>query len=162
MAAETEKETETLKNLVTINYHPIVLQDLVDSVASPAAGATSTFIGTTRDNFQGKRVIKLEYEAYLTMAKKCLSRICLEARKQWDVIHIAVTHRLGVCDIGQASVMIAVSSVHRAESIRAMEYLINTLKASVPIWKSEVYESEQRVWKENAEWKGGLEKKREG
>jgi molybdopterin synthase catalytic subunit len=148
------------KDVIQVNHDPIVLQELVDAVASDGAGATATFIGTTRDNYKGKRVLKLEYEGYVPMAKKELLKICQQAREKWDLIHIAITHRLGVCDVGQASVIIAVSSEHRAESIEAVHFIIDTLKASVPIWKSEVYEGDERLWKENAEWKEGVQKRR--
>ncbi|KGL72799.1 Molybdopterin synthase catalytic subunit, partial [Tinamus guttatus] len=103
-------------------------------------------LGTTRNNFEGKKVIRLEYEAYTSMAETEIKKICRDVRQKWpSVQHIAVHHRLGyVC------VIIAVSSPHRAESLEAVRYCINTLKASVPIWKKEIYEDEYS-WKENKE-----------
>uniref|UniRef100_A0A8C0ZG16 Molybdopterin synthase catalytic subunit n=1 Tax=Cyanistes caeruleus TaxID=156563 RepID=A0A8C0ZG16_CYACU len=93
-------------------------------------------LGTTRNNFEGKKVIRLEYEAYTSMAETEIKKICRDVRQKWpSVKHIAVHHRLGVVPITEASVIIAASSPHRAESLEAVMYCINTLKASVPIWK---------------------------
>ena len=106
--------------------------------------------------FSGKRVLRLEYEGYVPMAEREMMKICVEAASKWDVKKIAIYHRLGACGVGQASVVIAVSSPHRLDSIEATHFAIDTLKARVPIWKLEVYEGdEDRVWKENAEWEGG-------
>jgi len=101
-------------------------------------------------NFQ---VIKLEYEAYESMALKEMTNICNKIRSQWNVEGIAIYHRIGEVSISKASVVIAVSSFHRAESLKAVEYAINTLKASVPIWKKEVYETGEPQWKQNKECK---------
>jgi hypothetical protein len=90
------------------------------------------------------------------MAKLELSKICKEIREKWSsVVGIAILHRLGVVEVKESSVIIAVSSPHRAAAIEACAYAINTLKETVPIWKNEQYEGDTRVWKENVEWKGG-------
>ncbi|KAL2622418.1 hypothetical protein R1flu_002623 [Riccia fluitans] len=123
----------------------------VDAVRDPGAGAISTFIGTTRDTFQNKEVIELQYEAYKPMAILELKKICTLARSKWSLIGIAVAHRLGTVPIGEESVFIAVSSVHRKDSLDACQFIIDELKARVPIWKKEVY-SNGEVWKENAEF----------
>ena len=84
-------------------------------------GATSIFVGTTRDNFAGKVVVRLEYEAYEQMAAKEMAKLCSELRQRWPSIHrIAVHHRLGVVDVTEASVVIAVSSPHRKESLEVI------------------------------------------
>ncbi|KAM9261901.1 molybdopterin synthase catalytic subunit isoform 3-T3 [Morus bassanus] len=115
------------------------------------AESAQVLFGTTRNNFEGKKVIHLEYEAYTSMAETEIKKICRDVRQKWpSVKHIAVQHRLGVVPITEASVIIAVSSPHRAESLEAVMYCINTLKASVPIWKKEIYEDEYS-WKENKE-----------
>ncbi|OPJ87152.1 molybdopterin synthase catalytic subunit [Patagioenas fasciata monilis] len=125
--------------------------EVSELVVSPSCGAVSLFIGITRNNFEGKKVIHLEYEAYISMAETEIKKICRNIRQKWpSVKHIAVHHRLGVVPITEASVIIAVSSPHRAESLEAVMYCINTLKASVPIWKKEIYEDEYS-WKENKE-----------
>ncbi|XP_028399025.1 molybdopterin synthase catalytic subunit-like isoform X2 [Dendronephthya gigantea] len=120
-------------------------------VGSPSAGATSIFVGTTRDTFNGKRVVRLEYEAYEPMAKKELAKICQDIHKKWNVLKIAIVHRIGLVPISEASVVIAISSVHRKESLEAVQYCIDTLKATVPIWKKEVYDDGQSTWKENSD-----------
>ncbi|CAM9507840.1 unnamed protein product [Choristocarpus tenellus] len=127
---------------------------MVDRVADPAAGAISTFSGTTRDHHNGKKVLRLEYEGYIPMAERELKKICSQARERWELVKVAVAHKLGVTAVGEASVIIAVSSVHRKDSLEAVHYIIDTLKATVPVWKLEVYEGDSRVWKENAEWNG--------
>jgi len=109
-----------------------------------------SFTGTTRDNFHGKKVVRLEYEAYNPMAEKELRKVCAEARRRWKLTRLAIVHRVGVVPIGETSVAIAVSSVHRKDSLEAVCFCIDTLKETVPIWKKEVYENGEE-WKENAE-----------
>jgi molybdopterin synthase catalytic subunit len=120
-------------------------------VSSPSAGAISTFIGTTRDSFNGKRVERLEYEAYESMALKVFAAIATECRKRWDLLHIAFYHRLGVVPVQECSVYLAISSVHRRDSLLAVHWAIDQIKAKAPIWKKEVY-SDGSVWKQNQEW----------
>mmetsp|Transcript_37740 Transcript_37740/g.70830 ORF Transcript_37740/g.70830 Transcript_37740/m.70830 type:complete len:204 (+) Transcript_37740:131-742(+) len=122
----------------------------VDFVTDPGAGAISTFVGVTRDNFDGKRVVRLEYEAYVPMAVKELDKLCGQMLKKWNLIKVAIGHRTGVVEVTQPSVIIAVSSAHRRESLEAVHWAIDELKATVPIWKKEEYEDGE-VWKENAE-----------
>jgi len=131
-------------------------EEILSLVTSPNCGAISTFIGTTRDNFEDKKVMLLEYEAYEPMAITEIKKICSGIRDKWPVEHIAIYHRLGIVPVSEASVYVAISSVHRQESLDAVSYAINALKASVPIWKKEVYETEDGTvpdssWKANAE-----------
>ena len=144
---------ETPRNIIKIQHQKIKIQDVIQEVISLNCGAVSTFIGTTRDNFDGKKVLKLEYEAYEPMALKQMENICVRARSKWDIQNIAVYHRLGEVPMGETSVAIAVSSPHRIESLKTVEFIIETLKADVPIWKKEVYQSkdEPAQWKENKE-----------
>lgn len=120
-------------------------------VTDPSCGAISIFVGITRDNFDGKKVLRLEYEAYKPMAKKKMNEICDSIRKQWEIHNIAMIHRINVVPISEASIVIAISSPHRKESLQAVEYAIDTLKATVPIWKKEIYADESSSWKENKE-----------
>ncbi|ESO11567.1 hypothetical protein HELRODRAFT_71670, partial [Helobdella robusta] len=108
-------------------------------------------IGTTRDVFEGKIVKKLSYEAYAGMAEKELKKICEHMREKWNILKIYVEHRLGEVPVGEVSVIIAVSAIHRADSIQAVEYCINNLKLTVPIWKKEIYNDDTGLWKENKE-----------
>ena len=93
----------------------------------------------------------MEYEAYEPMALKEMYKLCSNIRSQWNVHNIAIHHRLGEVPVKEASVVIAVSSPHRKESLRAVEYAIDALKASVPIWKKEIYDNNTADWKENKE-----------
>ena len=111
------------------------------------------FVGTTRDSFEGKSVVKLEYEAYEEMAIKELQKICENIRGFWNVDKIAIIHRLGEVPIGEIGVAIAVSSTHRSNAIKSVEFAIDNLKKSVPIWKKEIYEDGTYFWKENCEAK---------
>ena len=138
-------------DIVKITEDVISIEKTSSSVSSPSAGATSMFIGTTRDTFKGKRVVRLEYEAYAPMAEKELAKICQDIRKKWNVVKIAVVHRIGEVPISEASVVIAISSVHRKDSLEAVQYCIDTLKATVPIWKKEIYADGKSSWKENSE-----------
>jgi len=129
--------------------------------AEPSCGAVATFSGITRDNFQGKRVQKLSYEGYVPMAEKELRKLCREATEKYrSVKRIAAVHILGDCPVGQASVILACSSPHRRESLQCCEFLIDELKARIPIWKLEVYEGDEgSVWKENFEWHEGRQRR---
>ncbi|KAF0925114.1 hypothetical protein E2562_015397 [Oryza meyeriana var. granulata] len=123
----------------------------VDHVRDLAAGAIATFEGTTRDHFEGRRVVELRYEAYEAMARRRLAAILREARAAHALRRLAVAHRLGAVPAGEASVFVAASAVHRADAMEACRYVIDEIKASVPIWKKEVYDDGE-VWKENREF----------
>ncbi|MYA01319.1 MAG: molybdopterin converting factor [Chloroflexi bacterium] len=114
-------------------------------VLSPQAGAVSLFMGVVRDNNLGRDVDYLEYDAYPAMATKVMRQIAAEIRDRWDVLDIAMHHRIGRLEIGEASVAVAVASAHRGEGIEACHYGIDRLKAIVPIWKKE-------VWADGEEW----------
>jgi molybdopterin synthase catalytic subunit len=129
----------------TITQDPIRPDELTAFVADPGAGAMATFVGTTRDSNDGRRVIRLEYECYPGMAEKEMAKIGHEILERWPVKKVAMIHRLGRVDIGQASVAIAVSSSHRHAAFEACHYAINQLKETVPIWKKELYAGGE-VW----------------
>ncbi len=124
---------------------PIDLQELVDYVGDPEAGAIATFIGTTRNNNEGRKVIALDYEAYPEMAEKELARIGEDAKTKWPICRMAIIHRLGSVQITEASVIIAVSAGHRDAAFAACRFAIEEIKKTVPIWKKEVYEGGE-VW----------------
>ncbi|XP_037777171.1 molybdopterin synthase catalytic subunit-like [Penaeus monodon] len=125
--------------------------EVADAVTDPSCGAVSLFVGTTRNNFQGRQVVRLEYEAYEEMAEKEILTICRLAREKWNIKHIAIYHRMGVVPVSESSVIIAVSSTHRRESLEAASFLIDELKARVPIWKKEMYDDGGGDWKKNKE-----------
>lgn len=89
------------------------------------------------------------------MAEKELKKLCVEATEKFSVNKIAAVHILGDCPVGEASVILTCSSPHRRDSLQCCEFLIDELKARVPIWKREVYEGDDSVWKENVEWREG-------
>nr|CAD2203353.1 unnamed protein product [Meloidogyne enterolobii] len=121
-------------------------------VNSPNCGATSIFIGTTRDTFEDKIVKQLEYEAYNDMAISEMSKLCKKVRIKIPTIErICIFHRLGQVPVGEISVFIATSSPQRKAAIEATEWLINSLKERVPIWKKELYSDGSSSWKENKE-----------
>jgi molybdopterin synthase catalytic subunit len=124
---------------------PIDLQVLVDCVTDPEAGAIATFIGTTRNNNQGRKVIALDYEAYPEMAEKELTRLGEEAKNKWQICRMAIVHRVGPVQITEPSVIIAVSAAHREAAFAACRFAIEEIKKTVPIWKKEVYEGGE-IW----------------
>jgi len=128
--------------------HPIDTDRVIARAASPKAGAISTFLGVVRDNSLGRRVLYLFYEAYPPMALKEMAAIETEMRSRWSIESIAISHRVGRLEIGEASVVIAVSSPHRKDAIEACHFAIDRLKQTVPIWKKEYWEGGE-IWIEN-------------
>ena len=107
--------------------------------ATPADGAWCLFVGLVRDHNRGRTVVRLSYEAYEEMALPLMEEIAAEARRRWPVTDVRLVHRLGSLEVGEPSVAVAVSSPHREEAFAACRYAIDTLKATVPIWKKEFY-----------------------
>ncbi len=119
---------------------PIDLAAVVAEVEDDHAGAIATFVGTVRAQSRGREVVRLEYEAYEGMAENVMADLAGRLRERYDLCAIAITHRVGVCEIGEASVVIAVSAPHRQDALAACKDAIDTLKETVPLWKKEVYE----------------------
>ncbi|MET0938907.1 MAG: molybdenum cofactor biosynthesis protein MoaE [Gaiellaceae bacterium] len=119
---------------------PLSVEDAVVEVRSDEAGAIATFIGTTRARSRGRDVIHLEYEAYEGMAEEVMASLASELVSRHDLCHVAIHHRVGRVDIGETSVVIAVSAPHRAAALAACQEAIDELKVTVPLWKKEVYE----------------------
>ena len=124
---------------------PIDVNDLLAFVGDPGAGAVATFIGTTRDNNEGRSILSLDYEAYPGMAEQEMAKLGGEAESRWRITRIAIVHRTGNVPIGEASVVIAVSAPHRDDAFKACRYAIDELKKRVPIWKKEIYEGGE-IW----------------
>jgi molybdopterin synthase catalytic subunit len=125
------------------------LASVVEAVSGPGDGAVTTFLGLVRDHNQGRRVTHLVYEAYEPLALKALDRIVAEAARQWPSVKLAIHHRTGRLEIGEASVMIAAASAHRADAFAASRYAIERIKQIVPIWKHEYFEGGE-TWIEGA------------
>jgi molybdopterin synthase catalytic subunit len=124
---------------------PIDLAALDRAVRDPKAGAIVTFVGTTRNENVGRRVRRLEYEAFASMATKEMRSLAGQAKRRWGLRKVAMVHRTGVVPVGEASVAIAVSAGHRREAFAACHWLIDRLKEIVPIWKKEHYRGGE-VW----------------
>lgn len=138
-----------------ITESPLRLEALVAEVVDPRAGAVATFTGTARNSFQGKAVRRLEYEAYRPMAERALESVGMEIARRWPTVTgVAIAHRLGPVEIGEASVIVAVSAPHRADALAACAFGIDLLKRELPVWKKEFLE-DGTVWRENVEPPGG-------
>jgi molybdopterin synthase catalytic subunit len=125
---------------------PLVLAEVVEAVESPGRGGLVTFTGTVRNETRGRRVLRLEYEAYVPMAERKLEEIGTALAREHGA-EVAIVHRVGVLAPGDAAVVIACSAPHRTPAFRACEACIERLKKDVPIWKREVYE-------DGSEWVG--------
>ncbi|MCS7221777.1 MAG: molybdopterin converting factor subunit 1 [Anaerolineae bacterium] len=129
-----------------LTWEPLSVDALIRRIRLPACGAVATFVGVVRDHTGDRQVDHLEYEAYLGMAEAMMAQIGAEIRERWPSIRaIGIQHRLGRLEIGEASVVIAISASHRPEVFDACRYAIERLKAIVPIWKKE-------VWVDGEEW----------
>ncbi len=124
-----------------LSAEPLSLDAAVDEVRSDRAGAIATFTGTTRVQSRGRTVLHLDYEAYAEMAEQVMAQIAEDLKSQYSLCEIAIHHRTGRVDIGEASVVIAVSAPHRQDALAACKEAIDTLKEQVPLWKKEFYES---------------------
>ena len=135
--------------VVAITTAPLDAQQLVSLVAADGDGAVASFAGLVRDHNQGRRVLFLEYEAYEPLAVRALQRIVDEAAAAWPSTRVAVHHRIGRLEIGEASIVIAAASPHRADAFAACRYTIERVKQIVPIWKREHFDGGD-VWLEGA------------
>ena len=118
----------------------VSLDRVVDEVASEDAGAIATFSGTARRHSRGRTVEYLDYEAYEGMAEEMMARLADRLKERYEIDGIAIHHRVGRVDIGEPSVVIAVSAAHRQDALAACKDAIDILKVDVPLWKKEVYE----------------------
>ena len=125
--------------MIRITNDPLDAALAVSQVESPAAGAVSVFVGVTRNNTAGREVLFLEYEAYRPMADDQLRRVADEMRERWDLQGVAIHHRLGRLEIGEASLVVAASSAHRQAAFEACHFSVDRIKQIVPIWKKEFF-----------------------
>ena len=116
------------------------VQACIDWVMTPESGGIDVFIGTVRNATKGKQVMRLEFEAYEPMALKEIGKIAAQAFEKWPVQKLLVHHRVGVLEVGEIPVIIAVSCAHRDAAFEACRFVIDTLKQTVPIWKKEVFD----------------------
>jgi molybdopterin synthase catalytic subunit len=132
--------------MIRLTREPIDTEALLQRVASPDAGAVVLFLGTTREMTDGRQTVTLDYEAYDTMAEKKIAELETEARHRWPLVECEIVHRLGRVPLAEASVAIAVSTPHRADAFAAGQWLIDTLKRDVPIWKQEHWADGTSEW----------------
>ena len=132
--------------MIQLTDNPIDTQAVLAAVATPAAGAIVLFLGTTREFTDGRQTTSLDYEAYRPMAEKTLADLAEAARRRWPIEKLCIVHRLGHVPLGEASVAVAVSTAHRAAAFKAGQWLIDSLKQSVPIWKKETWADGNTEW----------------
>jgi molybdopterin synthase catalytic subunit len=132
--------------MIEITAAPIDHAAVTEQVRSPLAGAVCTFLGTVRELTGDKRTVALAYEAYPEMARKKMAELEDEARRRWPIIALALVHRVGDLELGDVSVVVAVSCPHRHDSFEACRWLIDTLKEVVPIWKRECWMDGSEEW----------------
>ena len=130
--------------MIEITTSPLDPEQVTRKVMRDSNGAVVTFLGTTRDNFEGKRVVTLEYEAFEEMAVKELEKVRQGLLDEFGIEDMAISHRIGRVDIGETSLVVAVASPHRKEAFMACHKAVDWLKETVPIWKKEVYEDGSR------------------
>ena len=112
-----------------------------DFVRDQKAGGTVVFVGTVRNQTKSQEVKRLEFESYIPMAIKEMQKIAEQIEAKWDALNVCIHHRVGVLNVGEIPVIIAVSTPHREAAFEACKYGIDTLKQSVPVWKKEVFEN---------------------
>jgi len=132
--------------MIELTTIPIDFNAVTDSVRSHNAGAVVLFLGTVREFTDGAQTASLEYEAYSAMAVQAMEQLRQEARDKWTLVNASIVHRIGQLELGEIAVAVAVSSAHRTEAFEAGQWLIDTLKHRVPIWKKEQYTDGQTEW----------------
>lgn len=126
---------------------PIALESIYKIEFHPGHGAVNAFVGVVRNQNQGKNVIKMEYDCFIPLCEKIFFEIATEAQKKWDKdAHILVSHRHGMLNVGEPSVVIVASSKHRNESYLITRYVIEEIKVRAPIWKKEYYQDGETDW----------------
>jgi len=136
--------------LIRVTDEVLKPEEAIAAVESPEAGAINVFLGVVRNNNLGRQVQYLEYDAYPSMAEKVMREIAAEAKERFELEDVAVLHRTGRLEIGETSLLIAVSCGHRAKSFEGGHWLVNEIKKRVPVWKKE-------VWADGESWIEGPE-----
>ena len=136
--------------LVRVTDLPLDVNEAISAVETPSAGAVNVFLGVVRDNNLGRRVGHLVYDAYPSIAERVMRELGEEAIEKFGILDYAIFHRTGKLAIGEASLLVTISSGHRGESFEAGHWLVNSIKKRVPVWKKE-------VWEDGEEWIEGPE-----
>jgi len=132
--------------MIKLTREPLDTAPLLATAQSPQAGAVLLFLGVTRQHTEGRETSELHYDAYETMAVQELSTLEAEARQRWNLTECLIVHRLGCVPLGESSVAIVIASPHRRAAFAAGEWLIDTLKERVPIWKQEYWADGTNAW----------------
>lgn len=132
--------------MVSLTHDPLDAAAILSEIASNDVGAIVLFLGTTREFTRGRQTESLDYECYPEMAEKKLAELEAEASRRWPLVGCHIVHRLGHLKLGEASIAIAVSSPHRADAFSASQWLIDTIKEVVPIWKRENWADGTSEW----------------
>ena len=136
--------------MIEVTNRVLDYNEICSIAGNHCSGAVVTFFGVTRKFNNNRNVLYLEYEAYQPMADKMLSRVACEAKKKWPIEKLSIIHRIGRIEVGEISLIVAVTSSHRKEALTACEYAIDRIKTIVPIWKKEFFEGGD-VWVESLE-----------
>lgn len=132
--------------MIRIRRESLEIGTIADSVRDPASGAVAVFTGVVRNENEGRRVQKVRYEAYESMALRKLSEIADRLKEEFDLKKVALEHRIGDLQVGEVSLVLAVSSPHRSKAFEALRHGIDLVKAIVPIWKREFYLEGDDTW----------------
>ena len=132
--------------MIRLCREPLDREAIAGSVEDPTCGAVATFAGVVRNHNRGREVLKVRYEAYDSMATKKLEQLAEALVRKFGVTKVAIEHRLGDLEVGETSVVMAVSSPHRGDAFDAIREGMDLLKATVPIWKREFYAGGDDTW----------------
>lgn len=138
---------KTPKLYLKITATPLSLEECYQFVLQRSCGAINLFVGTVRDYAEGRSVERLEYHGYAEMAEAVLAKICEQAFGSWELGKIAVHHRVGLLEITEPSLVIAVSAPHREEAFSACRFIIEAIKKDLPVWKKEHFAGGGKTWK---------------
>ena len=131
-----------------LQSQPLNVPQLREQVESPSHGALLVFEGVVRDNFEQRKVVGLEYEAYPELVDPVMDEIHAEALQRWPGVAIVVAHRTGALAVGETSLVIAVGSAHRPAAYETSRFVLEAIKARLPVWKKEIY-ADGSAWKPN-------------
>ena len=129
-----------------LRAEPLDLARLIAQVAAPERGGVATFVGLVRDHHGGRAVLRLEYSAYEPMAERECAAVIAEAQARWPAVQVALEHRIGALEIGDAAVAVAAAAPHRDAALDACRFVIEQVKHRVPIWKREYYADGSVGW----------------
>jgi molybdopterin synthase catalytic subunit len=132
-------------DMVAITQSELDIKLITEEVYNDQSGAVSVFVGNVRNATNGRNVLRLEFETYEKMALLEMRKIVDKAKEKWPITAASIVHRIGNLAIGDTAVIIAVATPHRADSFAACQYMIDTLKQTVPIWKKEIFEDGE-IW----------------